>query len=81
MLNRLWQFFSSVKLTVGVLLALAATSIIGTLIPQNAGPADYLRIYGDFWYRIFAVFDFFDMYHSWWFQVLMVMLALNIIVC
>jgi cytochrome c biogenesis protein len=81
MFNLLWQFFTSVKLTVGLLLALAATSIIGTLIPQNAGPADYLRTYGDFWYRIFAVFDFFDMYHSWWFQVLMLTLALNIIVC
>jgi cytochrome c biogenesis protein len=33
--DRVWNFFASVKLSVVLLLALALTSIIGTLIPQN----------------------------------------------
>jgi cytochrome c biogenesis protein len=77
----IWNFFASVKLTVGLLLALAATSIIGTLIPQNETPAAYVRAFGEVLYRIFYILDIFDMYHSWWFQFLLLMLAANITVC
>jgi len=80
-LNTIWKFFTSVKLTVVLLLSLAATSIVGTLIPQNENPAAYVQAYGEFLYRLFNVFDLFDMYHSWWFQLLIVLLTLNIVVC
>jgi hypothetical protein len=33
-IDRLWKLFASVKLTIGLLLTLAATSIIGTLVPD-----------------------------------------------
>ena len=42
----LWRFFASVRLTVVLLLSLAATSIIGTLIPQNMDAAAYMSKYG-----------------------------------
>lgn len=69
------------KLTVVLLLSIALTSIVGTIIPQNENPADYFRAYGKFLYKIFDVLDIFDMYHSWWFQLLLVLLTMNIIVC
>jgi cytochrome c biogenesis protein len=75
------SFFSSIRLTVVLLLTLAATSIIGTVIPQNQNPSLYLVTYGEFIYRLFSVLDFFDMYHSWWFQLLLVLLSINIVVC
>ncbi len=77
----LWKFFASVKLTVMLLLTLAVTSVIGTLIPQNENPAAYLHEYGEFLYRIFGLLNIFDMYHSWWFQFLIFFLTINIIVC
>lgn len=77
----LWRFFASVKLTVTLLMTLAATSIIGTLIPQNESPENYRRAFGEFYYRLFEILDIFDMYHSWWFQLLLVLLTVNIIVC
>jgi cytochrome c biogenesis protein len=80
-LNRVWDFFTSVKLTVVVLVSLGATSIIGTVIPQNKDAAVYVREYGEFLYRIFTVFDIFDMYHSWWYQCLILLLTINIIIC
>ncbi len=80
-LNRLWNFFASVRLTVIILLSLAATSIIGTLIPQNESPVAYYREYGEFLYRIFSVLSMFDMYHSWWFQLLILLLVINVVVC
>lgn len=81
LVDSLWEFFASVKLTVIILIFLAATSVIGTLIPQNADPASYMRAFGDVTYRLLQVFDIFDMYYSWWFQTLIAILALNITVC
>ncbi len=80
-LNSIWKFFTRIMLSVILLLSLAVTSIVGTLIPQNESPAAYFQEYGEFLYRIFDVFDFFDMYNSWWFQLLIVLLAVNIVVC
>ncbi len=77
----MWRFLASVRLTVVVLLSLAATSIIGTLIPQNESPAAYLRAFGPFRYRLLEALDVFDMYHAWWFQLLLLMLVANIVVC
>jgi cytochrome c biogenesis protein len=79
--NPLWKFFCSVKLTVVLLLSLAFTSIIGTVIPQNQNPDAYLHAYGAFRYQLLSALGIFDMYHSWWFQGLMVLLTLNIVVC
>lgn len=79
--NKLWNFFASVRLTVIILLSLATTSVIGTIIPQNESPAAYFRQYGEFFYRLFNALDIFDMYHSWWFQFLLLLLTLNIVVC
>ena len=64
-----------------LLLSIAATSIIGTIIPQNENPAAYFRAYGEFYYKLFDALEIFDMYHSWWFQVLILMLTMNILVC
>ncbi len=80
-LNNIWKFFTSVRLTVVLLLTLAVTSIIGTLIPQNAAPQAYVQAFGPSLYRFFNLLGFLDLYHSWWFQTLMLLLALNILVC
>ncbi len=57
--GRLWKLFASVRLTVVVLLSLAVTSIIGTIIPQNKRPDEYLNEYGEFLYKILSAFDYF----------------------
>ncbi|MEJ2158769.1 MAG: cytochrome c biogenesis protein ResB [Desulfobacteraceae bacterium] len=80
-LASLWSFFASIRLTVVVLLSLAALSIIGTLIPQNESPAQYFNAFGPFLYRVMEILDIFDMYRSWWFQSLIILLVVNILVC
>jgi cytochrome c biogenesis protein len=79
--SQLFNFFASVRLTVTVLLTLAATSVIGTVIPQNQNVDAYLHTYGPKLYRLFSVLDMFDMYHCWWFRLLLVLLAINIVIC
>lgn len=79
--DNIWSFFSSVRLTVVVLLLLALTSVIGTLIPQNQSLVFYSDKFGDTILRLFLLLDIFDMYHSWWFQLLILILCINITVC
>jgi cytochrome c biogenesis protein len=80
-LASLWSFFASIRLTVVVLLSLAALSIIGTLIPQNESTAQYYHTFGPFLYRVMDTLNIFDMYRSWWFQSLIILLVINIVVC
>jgi len=84
-INKIWKFFTSVKLTVVLLLSLAVTSIIGTIIPQSGTASEYFHKYGELWYKILSfldsIFNIFDMYHSWWFQILVLLLTINIIIC
>lgn len=81
MVKKFWTFFASIRLTVVLLISLAATSIIGTLIPQNEDPAAYVRAFGEFAFQLFSLLGIFDMYHSWWFQTLLLLLTVNIVVC
>ena len=81
LLIQTWKFFASVRLTITLLVFIAVFSIIGTLIPQNADPEMYLHSFGESVFRLFSILNIFDIYHSWLFQFLIIMLAVNIIVC
>jgi len=72
---------SSIKLTIGLLILLAALSVIGTLIPQNASPEQYVHLYSPRTYKLLRDLGLLDMYHSWWFLAALGFLALNIAVC
>lgn len=78
---KIWTIFSSVKLSVIVLLLLALTSIIGTFIPQNADTVIYQNQFGASLFKLLNAFDLFDMYHSWWYQLLLFLLTMNLIIC
>jgi cytochrome c biogenesis protein len=79
--SKLLQFFTSLRLTVSLLILLATLSIAGTVIQQNAPVNQYLRVYRLTTYRILNALDLFDMYHSWWFITLLVLLSINLITC
>ncbi len=81
LLIQLWDFFSSVKLAIFTLCALAATSIIGTIIPQGESTTFYVRTYGARTAHFFQILDIPDMYHSWWFLGLLGILSTNLIIC
>lgn len=76
-----WKLFASVRLTIALLVSITVFSIIGTLIPQNADPEMYLHSFGEMGFRFFSFLNIFDIYHSWVFQLLVILLAVNIIIC
>ena len=79
--DKIWKFFSSVKLAVVLLIILAAVSVIGTVIQQNQAPEDHLREYSQATVQLFETLGFFDLYHTWWFVLLLLMFTANLTIC
>lgn len=79
--EKIWKFFSSVKLAVVLLIILAIVSVIGTVIQQNEAPEKYLQEYSASTVQLFEVLGFFDMYHTWWFVLLLFLFTANLTVC
>jgi cytochrome c biogenesis protein len=77
----LWRFFASVKLALILLIILACTSILGTLIKQGQTPEYYVNVYGAKLAGLFEMMGLTSMYSSWWYIALLVLFALNLIVC
>jgi cytochrome c biogenesis protein len=76
-----WDFFCSLKLSIALLIGLAIVSIIGTVIPQGAPPPEYLQTISETKLKLYQGLGFFDMYHSWWFILLLYLLTVNLIAC
>ncbi len=79
--NLIWRFFSSVKLTLVLLIILAMTSLFGTLIPQQEGAVEFARRLSPGMFQLLSSLNLFDMYHSAWFRIIIGLLALNLIIC
>ena len=80
-MKKLWNLFASIKTAVVLFFFIAVTSIIGTLIQQQPTPSGYERIYGPTIAKIIKALELYDMYHSWWFQLLLILFAVNLLVC
>ena len=79
--NAVWNFFSSVRLAITLLIILAIASIVGTLIPQRESAMQFAGNLRPELFRLFNWLDLFDMYHSLWFRLLMTFITINLVVC
>ncbi len=87
--DKVWSFFSSIKLAIVVFSLIALTSIVGTILEQNAAPEVNMRVLSHLvginaapmMYRILNAMDFMNMYRSWWFLSLLALFAANLLVC
>ena len=79
--TRIWNFLISVKLAIWIIIVLAVTSILGTVIEQNQPPEKYHQVYEDWAYNLLDRFNLFDMYHSWWFLLLLCLFTINLACC
>jgi cytochrome c biogenesis protein len=80
-LNRSLDFLSSVKFGVFQLCVLVVLSMIGMLIVQQnvQGFDSYYISLTPAEKTVFGYLGFFDIYHSWYFNVLLLLLSLNIV--
>ena len=72
-IRRPWfAFLSSMRFAVALLSVLAIASVIGTVLPQNQSPQNYVVQFGPFWAEIFGFLGLYDVYASSWFVLIMV---------
>lgn len=79
--TKIWDFLTSLKLVVFLLLILSAISIFGTIIQQNKPLQTYYRSYQPGTVDLFNKLGLLDMYNSWWFVACLALLALSIAAC
>ena len=77
----LWGTLTSIRLTVFLLLILAAVAVIGTVVPQGQPPAQYASHFGEVWGALLWRGGFTWIYYSPWFLGPIVLLAMNILAC
>ncbi|WKA49637.1 cytochrome c biogenesis protein ResB [Planococcus liqunii] len=88
--DKIWNFFSSVKVGVSLIIVILVAAAIGTILPQeqyvdvpvrNAETiqAYYADVYGSVG-RVYHFLGFHDLYSSFWFIILVGMLAISLII-
>jgi cytochrome c biogenesis protein len=80
-MDKVWNFFTSLKLAISVLIIMAVASIFGTVVEQNQPIEKYRQSYGDATIRMLDALNLFDMYHAWWFLLLLVLFTVNLSCC
>ena len=82
--EQVFRFFCSLRLTLANLLLLFLAMIAGTFVnPQNDSLANIERAFANrpLVLASYRWFELYDLFHSWWFTLLLVSLALNLIAC
>ena len=87
--DKLWDALASVKFAIILFALIGLTSMVGTVIEQNGDPSANLRIIAKFVgmgaapgvYGVLESLGFMDMYKSWWFNGLLALFAVNLIIC
>ncbi|RTQ90065.1 cytochrome c biogenesis protein ResB [Lysinibacillus telephonicus] len=88
LIDKIWNFFSSVKVGVSLIIINLVAASIGTIFPQEfyvnvSSIADkatyYEETYGSLG-KLYYSLGFADIYSSWWFQILVGLLGISIIV-
>ena len=87
-IDKIWNFFSSVKVGMWIIVAILIAAAIGTFLPQvfyvpATNEADiaayYERVYGIIG-TIYYELGLSDIYNSWWFQLLVGMLGISLVI-
>lgn len=86
-IDKVWNFFSSVKVGVTLIVVTLIASIIGTVLPQEGNlsiqiPVNqyYEERYG--WFgKIYYTLGFHDLYGSWWYLLLIASIGVSLVIC
>lgn len=85
--DKVWNFFSSVKVGIALIITTLISASLGTILPQAffvpAAESEKGQYYKDIYGvvgKIYYELGFSSLYSSWWFQILVGMLAISIIV-
>ncbi len=75
------EFLGSMRLAIMLLVIIAISVVIGTVLQQNKTYNEYISEFGSFWFDVFNALGLFDVYYSWWFIFILGFLIVSISVC
>ncbi len=79
--NGFREFLTSMRLAVVLLGVIALGALLGTIIPQQAAAEAFAARLHPALLAVFKALQLFDVYHSTWFVLLLVLLAVNLTAC
>ena len=81
MAARLLALLGSIRFARGLLIAIGSVALVGSLVPQQEPPATYLARFGQSGAWWLTRLGLTDLYHSWYFIGLLVLLGVSLVVC
>lgn len=75
------RLLRSMRFAIAILTVVAMASMIGSVLEQGQATVVYIDRYGELWARIFHMARLDDVYHAWWFFVLLAFLAASTALC
>lgn len=81
MLHKLIKIFSSLKTTLALFILISAVSAVGTVINKGETYAQYNRTLGHTAFEVLYRLGILNIYESWYFILLVVLLLANLTVC
>ncbi len=75
------SFFRSMRFGMILLVLVMICSLAGSLIPQGENAMTYVRAYGSDAAKVFMDLGFTDIFHTWYFYTLEILLCGNLILC
>jgi cytochrome c biogenesis protein len=85
--DKIWNFFSSVKVGVWLIVITLIASAIGTIYPQqmyippNVTPAQYYEEQYGITGKLYYELGFHNLYGSWWYMVLIALIGVSLVIC
>jgi cytochrome c biogenesis protein len=76
-----FRFMGSMNLAITLLVAVALSSIIGTLLKQNESYQSYIIKFGPFWHEVYLSLGLYDVYSSAWFIGILSFLVVTTSIC
>lgn len=85
-IDKIWNFFSSVKVGIWIIVITLLASSVGTIFPQEfyiqgADPSIFYQEEYGFLGHLYYSFGFHDLYNSWWYMLLIASLGISLIIC
>nr|WP_263325864.1 cytochrome c biogenesis protein ResB [Neobacillus sp. Marseille-Q6967] len=85
-IDKIWNFFSSVKVGVWLIVITLIASALGTILPQKMYiPSSQPEIYYEEEYgwfgKLYYEIGFHDLYSSWWYLILVAMIGVSLVIC
>ncbi|MFE3974194.1 MULTISPECIES: cytochrome c biogenesis protein ResB [unclassified Peribacillus] len=85
-IDKIWNFFSSVKVGVTLIVIALVASAIGTILPQEmyipstATPAEHYELEYGWFGKVYYELGFHNLYSSWWYLIIIGMLGTSLLI-